>query len=115
MQVEKSAEGNEFLKAKFVKENKITELKMDDAESVKHVTFEGKDGKLDQIKLQAHIVYSGQGKEDPDTWTMNNKCKNALIDAWGDDTDKWVGKPIPISLGGEGDMTHILVDSLRIK
>lgn len=114
MQVEKSAEG-EYLKAKFVKENKITELKIDDAKSIKHVTFEGKDGKPDMVKIQAHVLYSGQGKEDPDTWTMNNKCKNALIEAWGTDTDKWVNKPIPIGLGGEGEMTHILVDALRIQ
>ncbi len=115
MQVEKSAEGGEFLKASFVKENKITELKLDDASSMKYVTFEGKDGKDEQIKLQGHVTFSGQGKEDPDTWTMNNKCKNAIIDAWGENTDKWIDKVIPISLGGEGAMTHIIVDALRIK
>ena len=114
MQVEKTAEG-EYLKAEFVKANKITELKLDDAKSMKYVTFPGKDGKPDQIKLQGTIIYSGQGKEDPNTWTMNNKCKNALVDAWGEDTDEWINKPIPITIGGEGTMTHILVDSLRIK
>ncbi len=115
MQVEKSAESGEFLKAKFVKEHGILELIIDDARETKEVSFEGKDGKPDQIKLQVHVKYDAVGKEDPTVWTMNNKCKNALIDAFGDDTDKWVDKPIPISLGGEGEMTHILVDSLRIK
>lgn len=114
MQVEKSAESGEFLKAKFVKEAKITTLRIDDARETKEVTFEGKDGKPDQVKLQVHITYEGQGKEDPSVWTMNNKCKNALIDAFGTNTDDWVNKDIPINLGGEGEMTHILVDTLRI-
>ena len=46
---------------------------------------------------------------------MNNKSRNALIDAWGSDTDKWVAKSIPITIGGSGEMKHILVDSMRIE
>ena len=65
--------------------------------------------------IQCHVIYNGQGKEDPSTWTMNNKCRNALIDAWGKNTDEWVNKKIPITLGGSGDMTHILVDAMRIE
>jgi len=114
MQVEKSAESGEFLKAKFVRENKILELTIDDARETKEVTFEGKDGKPDQVKLQVQIKFANQGKEDPNKWTMNNKCKNALITAWGGNTDDWVNKPIPITIGGEGEMTHILVDGMRI-
>ena len=39
MQVEKVAEGGNFLKAGFVKANKITELKIDDARTFDMVTL----------------------------------------------------------------------------
>ena len=115
MNVEKSAEGGDYFKADFVKKNKITEVQIVDARTIKEVSFEGKDGKPAQVKLQVDITYKGQGKEDPSTWTMNNKCKNALIDAFGSDTDQWVSKKIPIQLAGEGAMEHILVDTMRIE
>jgi hypothetical protein len=115
MEVTKTAEGGDYLKAKFCKENKIVELQITDARTIKEVTFEGKDGKAPQTKIQCDVTYAQQGKEDPSTWTMNNKCKNALIDAWGTDTDNWVNKKIPITIGGQGDMEHILVDSMRIE
>jgi len=115
MKVEKVSDSQDFLKAKFVQEHKITELKIENGESFQFVTFEGKDGKPDQQKLQCEIIYNGKGKEDPSKWTMNNKSRNALVDAWGDNTDKWVGKIIPITIAGEGEMTHILVDKLRIE
>ena len=115
MKVKKSAEGGEYLKAGFVKEHRITELQIPDARDVTEHTFEGKDGKPDQTKLQVPVTYKDQGKEDPSIWTLNNKSKNALIDVWGEDTDNWINKKIPITIGGQGDMTHILVDSMRIE
>lgn len=115
MEVEKAAESGDYLKAKFVREHKITQLKIEDARTIEMVTFEGKDGKPAQEKIQCSVVYNGQGKEDPKKWTMNNKSRNSIIDAWGKDTDKWVGKVIPITLGGSGEMEHILVDSMRIE
>ncbi len=115
MKVVKSADGGDYLKAEFVKEHKITELQITDARTIKEVSFEGKDGKPAQVKIQCDVTYKDQGKEDPSSWTMNNKCKNALIEAWGDNTDNWVNKKIPIQLGGSGSMEHILVDSMRIE
>lgn len=115
MKVEKTAEGGSYLKASFVKEHRITEVQIPDAREIKEVTFEGRDGKSDQTKLQVPVTYKDQGKEDPSAWTLNNKSKNALIDAWGGDTDSWINKKIPITIGGQGDMTHILVDSMRIE
>ena len=115
MQVEKVAEGGNYLKPKFVKENKITELQITDARTIQIVEFEGRDGKAPTQKVQCDVTYKGQGKEDPSTWTMNNKSRNALIDAWGSDTDAWVNKAIPITMGGSGEMEHILVDSMRIE
>jgi len=115
MEVSKSAEGGDYLKAKFCRENKVTELQITDARTIKEVTFEGKDGKPAQTKVQCDVTYANQGKEDPSSWTMNNKSKNIIIDAWGTDTDKWVNRSIPITLGGQGEMEHILVDSMRIE
>ena len=115
MEVEKVSEAGDFLKAKFIVEHKITELKITDARSVEIVTFEGKDGKPEQKKIQVEVSYASQGKEDPKKWTMNNKSRNVLIDAWGKNTDDWINKKIPITIAGEGEMTHILVDKLRIE
>jgi hypothetical protein len=115
MKVTKTAEGGNYLKASFVKEHKITEVQIPDAREITEVTFEGRDGKPDTTKLQVPVMYNGQGKEDPSTWTLNNKSKNALVDAFGEDTDDWINKKIPITIGGQGDMTHILVDTLRIE
>lgn len=114
MKVDKAEIGGDFLKAKFVKENKITELQIVNKESIKFVTFEGKDNKPDVQKIQCEVTYKNQGKEDPSQWTMNQKCRNAIIDAFGEDSDKWIDKVIPINIAGEGEMTHILVDELRI-
>lgn len=114
MKTAKVSEGGNFLKIKFVKENKITELQITDARTIEEVTFPGKDGKPDTKKIQCEVSYKDQGKEDPNVWTMNNKSRNALIDAWGDDTDNWVAKTIPITLGGTDEYEHFLVDSMRI-
>lgn len=117
MKVEQVATGGEFLKAIFVKTNKIVELKIVGKDDFERVTFAGKDGKKDQIKLQAKVIYNNYkpGSDMPNKWTMNGKSQNALIEAWGDDTDNWIGKKIPITIAGEGEMQHILVDSMRIE
>jgi|TARA_R110002073_G_scaffold85649_1_gene203782 hypothetical protein len=115
MKVDKVAEGGSYLKAKFAEENRITELQITDARTIEIVTFKGKDGKPDVDKIQCDITFKDQGKSDPSSWTMNNKSRNALIDAWGSDTDQWVAKSIPITIGGSGEMKHILVDSMRIE
>ncbi|MCH9657185.1 hypothetical protein K0U27_00585 [archaeon] len=113
VKVEKDATGGDFLKASYVKEHKISELVLVSGPSF--AEFE-KDGKVTR-KLQFKINYEGfsDNKGMPDTWTLNSKSKNTLVDAWGEETDEWLGKKTPISLGGEGEMTHILVDALRIK
>lgn len=114
MKVEKDAIGGDFLRAAYVKEHKIPELLIiSDAEIAK---FKDKQG-VETEKLQFKIQYEGyqENKGMPDIWTLNGKSKNALIDAWGDDTDAWKGKPIPIGISGEGEYLHIKVDEIRIK
>jgi len=114
MIAEKVSEGGNYFKVGFVKTNKITELQITDARSVEEITFPGKEGKPDVKKIQCEVSYKNQGKEDPTSWTMNNKSRNILIEAWGKNTDDWVMKSIPITIGGSGDMEHVLVDSMRI-
>ncbi len=106
--------GANHLKVSHVKAKKILELKIDDARSVKTVVFKGKDGKPDTEKIEAHITYKGITEDDPDTWTINNKSRNILINTWGKNTDNWINKTIPITVAGEGEMQHILVDAMRI-
>lgn len=114
MKASKDAIGGDFLKASYVEEHKITELKI--ISDVSIATFE-KEGKPSVEKFQFTIAYDGfqQNKGMPDTWTLNSKSKNALIDAWGDETDDWKDKTTPIGLSGEGEYRHIVVDTLRIK
>jgi hypothetical protein len=107
-------ESSNAIKVKHVKEKRILELTIDDARSFKEIVFDGKDGKEDSIKLEAHITYKGKTKEDPDVWRINNKSRNILIATWGKNTDNWVNKAIPITVAGEGEMQHILVDAMRI-
>lgn len=115
MKAEKHSEGGNFLKVKNVVDDKITELKI--VGEVKTVEFEKeKDGKKVTVtKYQAEISYEGMKDDSPNIWTMNHPSSNALIDTWGDDTDNWKDKVIPLTIAGDGEYKHFKVDSLRIK
>ncbi|MCZ6582671.1 MAG: hypothetical protein O6761_05825 [Thaumarchaeota archaeon] len=110
----KSTDSGAYLKPSYIIENKITELKIvSDGELV---TFEDKNKKTVE-KLQCDVTYEGydKSKDMPYKWTLNQKSENILIDAWGGKTQDWKNKPIPITINGDGDYKHILVDALRIK
>ncbi len=114
MKVEKGNIGGNNLKVEFIQERKITSLKITDEGEM--VTYEAKkEGDKASTKLVVGVSYEGQGKEDPNRWSLNNKSRNALIDIWGDDTENWVGKTVEITISGDGDYKHIIVDSLRTK
>ena len=114
MKVEKGSTGGNNLKVEFIQEHKITSLKVTDEGEM--VTYEAKkEGESSSTKLVVGVSYEGQGKEDPAKWSLNNKSRNALIDIWGDDTANWVGKTAEISLSGDGEYKHIIVDTLRTK
>ncbi len=114
MKAERKSEGN-YLKVDYVETNKITQLQI--VGDVNTVEFtQEKDGKEIQIvKYQAEVTYEGITDDSPNVWTMNHTSSNSLIDIWGDDTDDWLHKNIPITLSGEGKMKHFKVDELRIK
>ncbi len=114
MKVEKGNTGGNSLKVADVMEKKLTKLKITDEGEMK--TYEGeKEGDKTTTKLLIGISYEGQTKSDPSQWSMNNKSRNALIDIWGDDTEEWIGKEAEISLSGDGEFKHIVVDTLRTK
>jgi len=112
MKAEKQNESGKYLKITYVEEKKITELKIVD--EVTTVDFESKDGSK-VTKYQAEVTYQGIEDDSPNIWTMNHASSNTLINAWGDDTDDWMNKPIPIQSAGEGEYKHFKVDPLRIK
>jgi len=114
MKVTKGATGGSNLKATFVEEKKIANVKISD--EGEYVTYKArKEGEKDSTKLVLGITYDGQSSSDPDRWSMNNKSMNTLIEKWGDDTAVWVGKQVEINLEGVGEYRHIVVDAIRTK
>jgi hypothetical protein len=114
--VEKKSEGGIFLKQKFVETKGITSLKIKN--SGEEVTFENKNKKGEMTvahKWQVKVSYDGMTEGDPNLWTMNNTSFNACIELFGNETNNWVGKTVEISIGGEGDMKNIQVDTIRSK
>ena len=114
MKVTKGATGGSNLKAVFVEEKKIANVKI--ADEGEYVTYQAKkEGEKDSTKLVVGISFDGQKDSDPHRWSMNNKSMNSLINKWGDDTAVWVGKSVEINLAGEGEYRHIVVDEIRTK
>ena len=114
--VERKSEGSNYLKHKFVTERGVTSLKIENAGKDVEFTNTGKDGKeVITHKWQVEVSYEGQNEGDPNVWTMNNTSFNACLDLFSDETDKWVGKTVEITIGGEGEMKHIKVDTVRTK
>ena len=114
--VERKSEGGNYLKHKFVTEEGITALKIENAGD--DVVFTNTNKKGEEVtvhKWQLEVSYDGQKEKDPNVWTMNNTSFNACLDLFGDETEKWIGKTVEITIGGEGEMKHIKVDTVRSK
>ncbi len=111
MIIEKVETGN-FLTAGFVREKRLTTLRiMDEGQMVK---FE-QNGKGEVEKISLGVEYQNMQAGDPTTWTLNNKSRNTLIDIFGSDTSKWVGRIVEIKLEGTGEFEHLMVDTMRTK
>lgn len=114
--VERKSEGGNYLKHKFVSENGVTALKIENAGNDIEFTNTNKKGEEVTVhKWQLEVSYDGQKEGDPNVWTMNNTSFNACLDLFGDETEKWIGKVVEITIGGEGEMKHIKVDTVRSK
>lgn len=99
-----------FLKASLIVDRKISELKITTEPDWVDTEYEGKH----TDKLQCEVVFSGQTKSDPTTWTMNKTSSLVLFDTLGKDTKSWMNKPIPITVTGEGKKAAIMVDKIRL-
>jgi len=95
-----------FLKAKYVMDKKISELKITTEPGYVETKFGD--------KLQCEVAFSGQQKSDPNLWTINKTSSIKLFDKFGQDTAKWQNVPIPITVSGEGEMASITVDAIRL-
>ena len=110
MLVEPVPIGN-HLTAKFVQENRITAITI--TNEGEYVKFEQNGKEVEKISLG--IEFNGRRSDDPATWTLNNKSRNALITIFGKDTADWIGKTVELKIEGMGEYTHITVDTLRTK
>lgn len=94
------------MKGEFVKEKGITELKIvNEAQQID--TDFGK-------KVECKISFSGQGKEDPDTWTMNNTTARLMQSHFGRDSKNWIGKTVPIEPSRTEKGYAIYLDETKI-
>lgn len=99
-----------FLKASLIVERKISELKITTEPDWVDTEYEGTITK----KLQCEVLFNGQTKSDPTTWTMNKTSSIALFDILGQETKAWMNKPIPITVTGDGKKAAIMVDKIRL-
>jgi len=100
------------LKGEFVKERGIDFLKIES--EPKDVA--GEFG----IKLECEVSFEGQTKEDPHTWTLNKKSRNALIEKFSEPGKPFnsvvlIGQRIPIETAPTEKGRAIYVDELRLK
>ena len=114
LKIEKGEVGSSNIKVAFVLERRIMRFTITDEGLLK--TYEGRNpGDKPVEKLILGIKYDGQRAGDPTTWALNNKSRNALIDIFGDQTEKWVGKVVEINISGEGEFKHLIIDQVRTK
>ena len=115
MKIPRGNPGGNYIDVKEAEKQGLTSLKiLDEGELDTYTPKDGDDGKP-STKLVVKVSYEGQTDKDPQHWKMNDKCRNALIDLWTDETEKWIGKIVEISFSGEPAYRHIVVDTLRTK
>ena len=49
-------------------------------------------------KIECRVKVTGDDHTENDNWSINNTCKDYLIDKYGTDTAEWVGKDISIKI-----------------
>ena len=83
-----------FLKAEDCKGGEICEIF--DAGSMEEIT--SPEGKVKPV-LNFEIKFDLEHEVKEKTFTPNKSNGNVMVEAWGEDTDKWVGKRFKIELG----------------
>lgn len=94
---------NSKINGDFVKENHVTELK------IQSIPDFGTYQKL-ECEVQCNDESKTKGK-----WTISKQPNNALIKKWGDDTDNWVGKIVPVKAENYETGWGIVVDTTRLE
>ena len=94
------------MKGEYVKEKGLIELKITN-EAQKIDTDFGK-------KVECKVSYNGQGKDDPDTWTMNNTTAKLMQSNFGKDSKDWIDKIIPIEYGKTEKGYAIYLDETKL-
>lgn len=66
-------------------------------------------------KLECEVSYDSFKDGSPNTWTLNKKSRNALIDKLGNDTTKWIGFKVPIetAITEKGRAIYVDVEALK--
>lgn len=83
-----------FLKAEDCKGGEICEIL--DTGSMEEIT--SPEGKVKSV-LNFEIKYDVDGDVKEKTFTPNKSNGNVMVEAWGDDTEKWKNKRFKITLG----------------
>ena len=115
MKIPRGETSGDNIKVDFVEERGITTLEILNEGELDTYTPKEDSGDKPTTRLLVEISYDDQKPTDPKHWRMNNKSRNSLIDIFGDDTEKWIGKKIEISLTGDDKYRNISVDILRTK
>lgn len=84
MKVEKTV--SKYLSGDYAQQNNISELEI--------LT----EAKNEEGEFGLKLVCKVKTNDEELNWTINPTSKNALIDQFGDDTAKWIGKFVPIDV-----------------
>lgn len=115
MKIPRGNTGGNYISVEDAEKRGITSFKiLDEGELDTYTPKEGEPGKP-TTRLVVEVSFDGQKSTDAKHWKMNDKCRNALIDLWTDETEKWIGKIVEITFAGEEKFRHIAVDMLRTK
>jgi len=109
--MERQQDVGEYLGATFVKANKITSLKLVGEPRSVTTDFDGKE----KQRYEWDVEYAGKTASGPQKWRLPAHSINALIDKYGEDSDKWIEQDLPIKVDGSGAYEHVAIDELRLK
>ena len=78
----------DYINGEFLKDNKIDLLTISTIPVMTSSSFGD--------KLECSVTYTGFAQGKPYKWSMNTTCRNQLIDKYGENTDDWLNKIIPV-------------------
>lgn len=78
----------EYINGEFLKDSKIDLLTISTIPELKTGTYGD--------KLECSVTYQGFAQGKPYKWGMNTTCRNQLIDKYGENTDDWLNKTVPV-------------------